>query len=67
MLTATKFVFDPAFFRYSEQGMVRMEQAVGDFCRRILGAATSGENRGGEEWTQNIEKYYRRNQHESDL
>lgn len=67
MLTAIKFVFDPAFFRYSEEGMVRMGQAVGDFCRRILGAQTDVENRGGEEWTQSIEKYYRRNQHESDL
>lgn len=67
MLTAIKFVFDPAFFRYSEEGMARMGQAVGDFCRRILGAQTDVENCVGEEWTQSIEKYFRRNQHESDL
>ena len=67
MLTAIKFVFDPAFFTYSEEGMIRMGQAVGDFCERILGAPHDVGSCNGEEWAQNIKQYFRRNLHESDL
>lgn len=67
MLTAVKFVFDPAFFTYSEEGMIRMGQAVGDFCERILGASHDADNLNGEEWANSIEKYFGRNQHESSL
>jgi AcrR family transcriptional regulator len=67
LLTAIKFVFDPAFFQYSEEGMIRMGQAVGDFCERVLGAPQDAGSHGREEWTQSIEKYLRRNQHESGL
>ncbi len=65
MLTAIKFVFDPAFFTYSEEGMLRMGQAVGDFCERILGAAHDADSSGGDEWANSIKKYLGRNQHES--
>lgn len=65
MLTAIKFVFDPAFFTYSEEGMIRMGQAVGDFCERILGASHDADTRGAEEWANSIKNYYGRNHHES--
>ena len=67
MLTAIKFVFDPAFFTYSEEGMIRMGQAVGEFCERILGASHDADTRGWEEWADSIKKYLGRNQHESSL
>ncbi len=38
LLTATKFVFDPAFFTHSPDGMLKMAEAVQDFSERIFGA-----------------------------
>lgn len=37
LLTATKFVFDPAFFTHSPEGMLRMAEAVQNFSERIVG------------------------------
>jgi AcrR family transcriptional regulator len=40
LLTATKFVFDPAFFSYSPKEMLRMADAVQNINERIVGAKT---------------------------
>lgn len=40
LLTATKFVFDPAFFTYNSEEMLRMAEAVQDINERIVGIKT---------------------------
>lgn len=40
MLTATKFIFDPAFFMHSPEETLRMAMAVQDISERIVGAKT---------------------------
>jgi AcrR family transcriptional regulator len=56
LLTATKFVFDPAFFAFSEEEMFEMAQAVSDFSERILG--TKHDPLQQQEWNQKIRHYF---------
>ncbi len=38
LLTATKFAFDPAFFSYNPEEMLRMAEAMQDINERVVGA-----------------------------
>lgn len=40
LLTAMKFIFDPAFFTYSPEEMLRMAEAMQDIHARIVGMKT---------------------------
>ncbi|PRR86821.1 TetR/AcrR family transcriptional regulator [Clostridium luticellarii] len=63
LLTATKFVFDPAFFTYNREEMLRMARAVGDFYERVLGAAYNMQML--KEMEQNIATYWESEYHEN--
>lgn len=63
LLTATKFVFDPAFFTFSEDEMLKMAQAVSDFSERILGAKHDESQQ--HEWEVNIQHYFGGNLNEN--
>jgi AcrR family transcriptional regulator len=56
LLTATKFVFDPAFFTFGEDEMLKMVSAVADFTERILGAGHDASFQ--KVWEQNIINYF---------
>ena len=56
LLTATKFVFDPAFFTLGEDKMLKMAQAVCDFSERILGSKHDALQQ--HEWKLNIQHYF---------
>lgn len=56
LLTAQKFVFDPAFFTFSGDDMVKMSEAVSDFTERILGAKHDPVQQ--QEWKINMLNYF---------
>lgn len=56
LLTSSKFIFDPAFFTYSGDEMLKMAEAVSDFSERILGASHNTLLQ--KEWEHNILNYF---------
>lgn len=56
LLTAQKFVFDPAFFTFSRDEMLKMVDAFSDFVERVLGMKHDFAMQ--KEWEQNILKYF---------
>lgn len=57
LLTTQKFVFDPAFFTFGENEMLKMVSAYSDFVERVLGAKHDSAMR--EEWRQTILNFFR--------
>lgn len=56
LLTAQKFMFDPAFFTFSEEEMLKMGRAFSDFAERVVGAEHDPLMQ--EKWEQNISQYF---------
>lgn len=56
LLTAQKFVFDPAFFAFSRDEMLKMVDAFSDFVERVLGMKHDFAMQ--KEWEQHILKYF---------
>lgn len=56
LLTAQKFVFDPAFFTFSRDEILKMVDAYSDFVERVLGMKHDPAMQ--KDWEQYISKYF---------